>query len=89
MATDPEAMDDEVVPNATTQAVADAGGYTIDETNTYPASHGFFFETDPMSDEFEAADCARRQAAAWLSSGLGGTAEVPEPLEANNCLQGN
>ena len=89
MATDPTEGDDLTVPNATTQLVADAGGYTIDETNTFPASHGFFFELDPMADEFEAADCARRQAVAYVANGLAGTAEFPDALKASTCVMGN
>jgi len=81
MATDPNEGDDPVVPNATTERLADSAGLSLSET-TYEASHGFLFDTEASNDE---ADCARRQAAKWLASGIGGEASYPDRLKPSNC----
>ena len=84
MSQNPMSMDDEVVPNATTELLANSAGFSLADS-TYTAEHGFLYETDQMSADFKAADCARRQAAAWVGSGLGGTAMFPDNLKASNC----
>ena len=93
MSTDPQEMDDPVVPNATTELLAEAANLypkeqgmqsrTL-EDSTYSAEHGFLFDQTMGNIQ---ADCARRQAAAWLSSGLteGETAFYPDSLTASNC----
>jgi hypothetical protein len=63
--------------------------YPLDKA-TFNAEHGFIGTTDPQAPSFKAASCARRQAAAWLSSGLkAGTAAVPANLEATPCVAAN
>ncbi|MBA2661580.1 MAG: hypothetical protein H0U74_04755 [Bradymonadaceae bacterium] len=81
--------DDETVPNICTELLADTMGVSLDATTFDGASHGFFFgarHTDAA--DYVQGQCARLQAAAWLSSGLSGTASLPETLEAATCIAG-
>lgn len=57
------------------------------EKATFMAEHGFIGTTSTSAPSFKAASCARRQAAAWLVSGLDtGTPAVPANLEATPCV---
>ncbi len=91
MAVNPQSGDDSVVPNATTEAVANAAGLSL-EDSTFSAPHGFigFPDPNPMTDG-DVPDCARRQAAQWLSDGLTGSTppNVPSDLTADNCVTSN
>lgn len=81
---------DDIVPNGTTELLANAAGLSLDDS-TYEASHGFLFQTDPDSEEFAAAECARRQAAHWLFEGLTGmdAPMIPDNLKAQTCVSSN
>lgn len=74
------AKDDATIPNRMTEFLAKA--LRVDLTDaTYEAPHGFI--ADPTSS---VADCARAQAAAWLTSGLhDGTAAYPDALKSGTC----
>ncbi|MFB6264960.1 MAG: alpha/beta fold hydrolase, partial [Bradymonadaceae bacterium] len=84
----PGTGDDDVVPNATTEAFAEAAqpGVPLDQA-TFPGDHGLLFDLDP-GNRADSVRCARRQLAAWLKSGLTGKAEIPDSLKAGNCLGG-
>ena len=69
---------DTVVPNSTTQRLADTLGVSLDDTTFSGVSHGF------LNDDSAEADCAREQAAQWIMSGLSGDAELTGDLE-NAC----
>lgn len=84
MARDPGEMDDTVVPNATTERLAASAGLTVDES-TYAAPHGFLVDLDDQVETFVQTECARRQAAAWVASGLEGEASYDSELIAANC----
>lgn len=75
------AQGDMTTPNVATQGLATVLGAPLDKT-TFMAPHGFI--GDPS---LAAARCARRQVAAWLSSGLSaGTAALPASLDAATCV---
>lgn len=69
---------DQVVPNTTTQRLADALGVTLDDTTFTGVDHGF------LNGDSAEATCAKNQAAQWITSGLGGDAELTPELE-NAC----
>lgn len=74
------AKDDQTIPNRMTEYLADTLRLSLTDS-TYEAPHGFI--ADPTSS---VADCARAQAAAWLSSGLHtGTAAYPDSLKSGAC----
>ncbi len=71
--TENEDGEDPVVPNATTEMLAEATGVSLDES-TFTGSHSLLFES---SDE---AACMRQQAAVWVASELtDGEAMLVEP----------
>jgi hypothetical protein len=91
MAVNPATGDDAVVPNATTEAVANAAGLSL-EDSTFPAAHGFIGFPDPNpGTDGDVPDCARRQAAQWLADGLTGTTPptVPSDLTVESCVTSN
>jgi pimeloyl-ACP methyl ester carboxylesterase len=69
---------DATVPNSSTQRLADALGVTLDDTTFTGVNHGF------LNGDSAEADCARAQAAQWITSGLAGNAELTSDLE-NAC----
>jgi hypothetical protein len=69
---------DATIPNATTELLATAIGISLEDTTFPDAEHGFIGGSDA------AAECAKNQIAAWLSSGLGGDAAL-EPDQENAC----
>jgi len=85
-----DSSDDPVVPNATTELLAEAAGVPLEET-TFTGPHSLLFVTDDESGASAAAECARGQAAAWLAEGLTGTGElsnpdsIPQNLRSSNC----
>lgn len=83
------AVGDSIIPNSTTEALVRAMGDSVSlENTTFDASHGFLTASGAAADS--PADCARRQLAAWLSSGLGiggsSSAMLPDNLSAENCV---
>lgn len=80
------AVNDNTVPNASTQMLAAAMGVSLEHTTFDNVSHGFVQTTDTNAAQFAAAQCAREQAAQWIASGLGGEAELPAGLQAAACL---
>lgn len=66
---------DAVIPNPTTELLAEAMGVSLEDTTFPDAEHGFISGNDA------AADCAKAQVATWLSSGLlTGTAALTSDL---------
>jgi hypothetical protein len=93
------AQDDQTTPNVGTRQLYDSILMLVPaaqrpnqplyplEKATFNAEHAFILTTDTQAASFKASSCARRQAAAWLSSGLTtGTAAVPAALEATPCV---
>ncbi|MFB6351501.1 MAG: hypothetical protein ABEK29_06900, partial [Bradymonadaceae bacterium] len=93
MSESPDTMDDPIVPNALTELLANAIGITSNQldVSTFTGPHGLPFVTDDSKDSFEAAECARGQAAAWLANGLTGDQDltipdsIPAQLRSSNC----
>ena len=83
------AVDDRVIVNRSTDALARSLGIPLDETTFEDVSHAFMAVVDPSDDEFEAAQCAREQAVGWMVEGYeedGGELFVPGGLSAEDCL---
>ncbi len=79
------AEDDRVIVNRGTRSLARALGVSLDDTTFSDVPHSFIGITEPGADGFAAGQCARRQAAAWLHSGMTGTAQLPGHLSATEC----
>lgn len=78
---------DTTVPNSSTELLARTMGVDLTDT-TFPdgTPHGFLSVLDSASPAAPAADCARQQASAWMSSSFEGTAELPAGLDATTCI---
>lgn len=77
---------DRVIVNRGTEALAHALGTSLDDTTFVDVPHSFLSIVDDGATGFEAGQCARQQAAAWLQSGLDGGAELPAELSADTCV---
>lgn len=78
-------MEDPIVPNATTELLAESTGVSLDNS-TFTGSHSLLLEPGGEQTENE-ADCMRRQAAQWVATGLQGGESML--LEPSTCLSGN
>lgn len=81
------AQGDRTIVNRSTEALADVMDVSLEHTTFDDVPHGFLNLADDSDDAFSAGQCARRQAATWLESGLAGEAMLPQELEAQACLQ--
>lgn len=72
------AVGDTTVPNSSTERLADALGVTLDDTTFDGVEHGF------VNGDTPEGECARLQAAQWVTSGLAGDAELTPALQ-NAC----
>jgi hypothetical protein len=79
-----ENMDDPIVPNATTELLAESTGASLDNS-TFTGSHSLLLEPGGEQTENE-ADCMRRQAAQWVATGLQDGESML--LEPSNCPSG-
>ncbi len=80
------AVGDRVIVNRGTESLAHALGLSLDDTTFTDVPHAFIDVIDPDADAFDAGECARQQASAWLSSGGDGSAELPGELSATSCV---
>lgn len=79
--------DDRVIVNRATESLAAQLDVDLEDTTFEDVNHGFLYDVDDQSEDFEAGQCARFQAAAWIESSLIGEAELPDELSAEACLE--